>query len=469
MKISWKLLCATLIVIISTFSIGGYILISSLFSSSLDREIETSKDDNLMFYMTLSTVLNSANINDKEDLSSVTQFVIQQLSDNYLEIRIFMDESVLYESIRQPSTLPRLENLTSDAQQYTVIQTEKSYFIQTGYLMTYSDSVLSIETFRNITSLFDRREEQFDLYRWLLLLLIVINVMMISLITVWITHPLTVLSRVVRRIAGGDLNKRVKIRSKDEVGKLAEDFNKMADNLEIKMSDLEDYAKRQQDFSASFAHEVKTPLTSIIGYADFMRSQQMSEEERMITADKIFREGKRLEALSFKLLDLIVLQKREFEMRKIEISQLVESVVTSFVLSGNKKICVNLKLQCAYLQLEPDLIRTLMINLIDNAVKSIHSEGIISITGNTKDIHYHLHITDNGKGIPKEDINRITEAFYMADKSRTRASGGVGLGLAICKEIIDLHNGEIKFESEIGRGTTVHVILKEAINIEQQN
>jgi len=419
-----------------------------------------------MFYMTFSTVLNSVDISGKEELSSVIRSVFEQVSYNALETRIFMEDSVLFENINEPLELPRFDDLTSELRRRTVIQSGDRYFIQTGYLVEFSESVLSVETFRDITSLFEQREEQFGLYHRLLMVLIVVNVVIVGLVTFWITYPLTTLSRAVRRIAGGDLNKRVRTKSKDEVGRLAEDFNKMADNLETKMNALEDFAKRQQDFSASFAHEVKTPLTAIIGYSDFMRSQRISEEERIITSDKIFKEGKRLEALSFKLLDLIVLQKREFTMRRIEISQLIETVISTFVLPNNKEIYVNLKVQQALLRVEPDLIQTLIINLIDNAAKAIHSKGVISIAGKTEGAGYHLYVADNGRGIPKDDINRITEAFYMVDKSRTRANNGAGLGLAICNEIIHLHNGEIRFESKSGQGTIVEVVLKEARIIE---
>lgn len=109
--------------------------------------------------------------------------------------------------------------------------------------------------------------------------------------------------RHYKAFRSGDYGTRAEVYSEDEIGTLARDFNIMADNLIQKMDELKDNARKQEDFTASFAHELKTPLTSIVGYADMLRTMDLDKEETVEAANYIYSQGKRLESLSFKLLD----------------------------------------------------------------------------------------------------------------------------------------------------------------------
>ena len=111
-------------------------------------------------------------------------------------------------------------------------------------------------------------------------------------------------------------------------------------------------------------------------------------------------------------------------------------------------------------EIEPDLMESVCLNLLDNARKAVEKEGLIRLDGIRTEGGYCIRVTDNGRGIPREELARITEPFYMVDKSRARTQGGSGLGLAICRRIVDLHGGQLEFESELGRGTQVLVWLK---------
>ena len=108
---------------------------------------------------------------------------------------------------------------------------------------------------------------------------------------------------------------------------------------------------------------------------------------------------------------------------------------------------------------EPDLMKTVLLNLLDNGRKAVEKEGTLQLLGKKESGGYAFYVKDSGKGIPKEEISRITEAFYMIDKSRARQQGGAGLGLSICAEIVKRHGGTLEFDSEKGLGTTVKVFL----------
>ena len=236
---------------------------------------------------------------------------------------------------------------------------------------------------------------------------------------------------------------------------------KRISELERNISDLENVALRREEFIGSFAHELKTPLTAIIGYADMLRSKDMSPKTRFTAAGYIFSEGKRLEALSLKLMDIIVAGKQELELKRFEIGYFIRTVAAVTVPSlSNEDIALDMRWEPGFIEVEPDLFKTLMINLVDNARKASRSNSIIELYGKAEEGGYAMYVRDHGRGIPIEELNKITEPFYMVDKSRARAQNGAGLGLALCQRIAELHGTKLEYSSELGKGTTVRILLK---------
>ena len=231
--------------------------------------------------------------------------------------------------------------------------------------------------------------------------------------------------------------------------------------LERSIENLENVAARREEFIGSFAHELKTPLTAIIGYADMLRSKEMAPKSRFTAAGYIFSEGKRLEALSLKLMDIIVAGNQEFEPKKFEVGYFIRSIAAVTVPSlSNDGITLDMRWEPGEIVVEPDLFKTLMINLVDNARKASHKGEVIELFGKAEDGGYALYVRDHGRGMPKEELSKITEPFYMIDKSRSRAQNGAGLGLALCQRIAELHSTRLEYESEEGKGTTVRILLK---------
>ena len=237
----------------------------------------------------------------------------------------------------------------------------------------------------------------------------------------------------------------------------------MADQLERHVEELKAEAQRREDFIGSFTHELKTPLTSIIGYAELLRSRPDDPEQVLDSAGYIFREGRRLEALSRKLLDLIVLNQEKVERKKVPMEGYLERVggaLRPTLEAQNLRLMVSAKPGTA--EIEPDLMEALCLNLLDNARKASSPGGMIQLEGFPEEDGYCIQVSDQGRGIPPEDLERVTEAFYMVDKSRSRAQGGAGLGLALCQRIAELHGSTMEITSELGKGTTVRLQLKGA-------
>ena len=231
----------------------------------------------------------------------------------------------------------------------------------------------------------------------------------------------------------------------------------MAEAVEEKVIELEDIAEKREDFVTNFAHELKTPLTSVIGYADMIFQRDLSREETKNAARYILEEGLRLEALSFKLMDLTVLNKQSFILEQLSSKEVFQNIVDTLQpILKEKQIDINLEIEEEFIDIEFDLFKMLILNLIDNSIKA--EAKIIKIIGNKIDSKkYEISVIDNGRGIPKKEISRITEAFYMVDKSRSRAQHGVGLGLALCEKIARIHKSKLVISSEENKGTTIKI------------
>lgn len=464
MKFSWRLFFYTIITICVTFSIGGYILVNSLFKSSLERELNLAKEENKLLHLSIEMTASNADYTDDSQsnmITSIAQSVESSGQMSKVKVRIANNNEVLYESAGLGFYTNLIKQISENQQGYMVFKHNKKYYIQIVSMLDVVNQRLFLESYHDITSVYTERSKQNNVYRRLIACLIIVNGILSYIISVWLTYPVKKLSKITRNIAEGDLSIRADINSNDEIGTLGEDFNSMADKLEIKIEELRDSVRRQEDFIGSFAHEIKTPLTSIIGYADMLRSKEMSPDRRFLAANFICEEGKRLEAISLKLLDLIVLHKQSFEFEKmngVALFNEIKTFIDPILVKENIKF--EISAEEGELFIEPDLMKTLCFNLIDNARKAMDGEGQINIIGKNIMDEYKIYIQDSGRGIPEGELTKITEAFYRVDKSRARTQGGAGLGLAICAEIVNLHGGRMEFDSIPGKGTTVCITLK---------
>ena len=211
----------------------------------------------------------------------------------------------------------------------------------------------------------------------------------------------------------------------------------------------------------NFTHELKTPMTSIIGYSDLIRTYELTSGQQREYGNYIYREAKRLEQLSLNLLQLLVMENVEFEMAEFKTSEFAKGIMENVRFLGEKYGTVfEIDLEDAVIAAESSLLSTLILNLCDNACKASAKGGIILLLGRKKENGYMFCVRDFGKGIPKAELKNVTEAFYMVDKSRARKQGGAGLGLALCEKIAKIHQSGLFIESEEGVGTAVTFTVK---------
>ena len=446
-----------------SFGLGGTMLIHRSFKTSLSSTIDSDLQNYESIQSTLLIAVDTNSVSSYIDMSNIINHLSAQgnsnrkniiLRNSDMEVVSIMNSSFTYKEMK-----PSDENTCNSI----IWRENNNYYLQLCSSMDINTENLDIsqmDIVYDITSVYAARAQEQNTFRLLLIAIFVVGSITSMIAASLLTKPLEKLSSLAQHISHGDYSARLHIHSGDEIEALANDFNNMADTIEDNISELHFSMEKQEQFMGSFAHELKTPMTSIIGYADLLRSQNMSEDETNEAANYIFSEGKRLESLSLKLLDLLVVKNQETILTPTDPSLAIQNVI-NVMKPELAKEHITLKSSCrkGCCMMDIDLFQSLIINIIDNARKAIDDNGLIHVAGTVRDDNYVIIIKDNGRGMPPEEITRISEAFYRIDKSRSRAQGGAGLGLAICSKIAEIHQAKIKYKSAVGRGTVVTITL----------
>lgn len=470
MKFSHKLLLWTTIIIALTLGFSGYYFVNYVFETSLEREVGQALDENSILRFAFETA--ALNVPVKYDLLQNSS--VEQIASNLetggqgtgRRLRISDEEkNIIYASDGFETDDELLNSTEENHYSYRVICVGKSYYIQTGSSVNALGRVLYLETLRDVSQVFEERQMGFTVYRRLMILMLVLGIVIMYFIASGLTKPIRLLMRATKEMAAGDYSYRAKQVSNDELGQLTQDFNRMSEVLEQTIGQLEDEVQAREDFVGAFAHELKTPLTSIIGYADMLRSRKLDEEKSLLSANYIYTEGKRLESMSLRLLDIIVTKKEGAKLQKVPAETLFEYLRSMFL--PNETMEFVFSYDEAYVMADTSLIQTVLVNLLDNACKASEEGSRIEIEGHSEEGGYRFTVRDYGIGIPEEEISKITQAFYMVDKSRSRSRNGAGLGLALCTEILMLHDSKLEIESRTGEGTVVGFLLQKEGKEEQ--
>lgn len=461
MKLFAKIFLCTIGVTTAALSVFGYLFISTSFANTIERENQRGIEEYQLLKFTLQAgVLNAgenADIN-RGQLTALAEQTADIAPTGNMTAIFDKDKTLVYSNFPASYHFSNLNEIDSGDLSYMIENVGgKHYLLVAGYF-EQSGQAVYLSTARDVSSVILEKQEMQQRYITIFIAVLCASAIIMLLFSMLLTNPIKRLKHATTRIANGEYRERVKVTTKDETGELGESFNLMAETIEDKINELELTAQQKEDFVANFAHELKTPLTSVIGYADMLYQKDLGKDEIKEAASYIMNEGMHLEALSFKLMELIVLGKQEFMLEELRVDELIEDITGSFMpmmdKSGVKLAC---DMQPAYIYVEFDLMKTLLLNLIDNAVKA--ESRHIHISGVARNHKYIISVEDDGVGIPEKELSRITEAFYMIDKSRSRKQHGAGLGLSIAARIAEIHGTALSYQSQVGEGTTVSFAL----------
>ncbi len=272
--------------------------------------------------------------------------------------------------------------------------------------------------------------------------------------------PIGNLTQTVDEMRLGNLSARVGIKGSDDISLLGEHFNEMAEKIQKDISFIEGEVQAKQELVDNFSHELKSPITSIYGFAEYIQKAKVSEQEMKECMGFIMEESARLLKLSYTLLDLAQMRGKEIGMQRVSIRNVYEGIRRTLEKLG-ADCGVNLRFLCGEEMVQGNeiLLQSLLYNLIHNGICACREGGMVTVREECLRGRVCLTVEDNGCGMTEEEMERITEPFYRADQSRNREDGRTGLGLSLCQKIVDLHGAEMNFLSEKGKGTKVLVLF----------
>ena len=309
---------------------------------------------------------------------------------------------------------------------------------------------------RDITDVYDGITAMGIRFAVIALITVILSAVVMILLIRRVMRPLGGLQKSAAALANGQYDNRIEVRGNDEISELGMRFNKMADAIADHVEALEDTAKQRKLLLSALTHELKTPMTAVIGYSESLMRVHLNKAQKEESITYINTECRRIERLSQKMMQLITLHGgEEANMKPYSVKKLYEAVdMTLQSIAGKENIELTLtEKDSPVFEMDIDMISSVLINLFDNARKAGATHIAISADDNA------ISVKDDGAGIPPDEIKKITQPFYMVDKSHSQSAGGSGLGLALCDLIIKAHHAELDIKSELGEGTTVIILF----------
>lgn len=486
MRFRYKVIMINIAFLSIALGILGFIMIYKNFNQALDIQTNYAIEENNLIQASIEypllDVLNQKNINLAESLSEAGKDTSAQLLSGNSLLYIFYNNSLVFSndsslqetdssgsepatikvSFSEQNIIPNtlVSSLELGNKNYITCKDETGYYLYIATKNILDDKDLYIITKRSVDDTYHLLYSQIGYFLLLIVLVLAICSVFLYFISTHLTKPLEQLNEVTDTIAQGNYEIRANITSNDEIGMLVEKFNDMTAAISEHIEELNLMVKQREQFVADFTHEIKTPMTTIIGYADTLRSKQLTQERQKLAYQYIYSEGKRLENMSMKLFDLIYLKDNEFVKSEIETTDMTKEITESMQpILDRKSILLQTEVEPAIIYGDLELLKTVFINLIDNARKASPEHSTIILRGFRKDNTYVFQVEDYGCGMDEETKQHICDEFYMADKSRSRAEGGAGLGMSLASLIIRKHGAFMEIESEPGKGSIFTITI----------
>ena len=456
MKLWRKVSLVSVIMVTAALSVLNLLLLTGAGKSNLDYAVQSAVSTH-----TANAVYFEKAMHDGagEQIGaaakrSLARYYVSSLADPNIILTAADDVVYNATSIDPALYLP----LETQGKRYIITDIDEKTMLIVGDRLSVRGTDYSFYRITDVTSVYTDLLALSHRFSRISLLVILCTAALITLLVRTILRPIQRLKESTSLIAAGVYDRRIAVDEQDEVGSLAMDFNVMAQAVENRVEALKEEAERRTLFVSALTHELKTPMTSIKGNAETLLMTKMDEEEREAALLQIDADCTRVERLSHKLMQLLVLKRSDdIEPKPQSVAELLAMVCDAAKEQLKQRgLALRVENHMQQLKMDKDLLCELLLNLIDNAGKASPRGSVIALRAQG-DI---ISVSDSGHGIPPEELHRLTEPFYMVDKARSRKQGGMGLGLALAQEIARLHRAHLAFESEVGKGSTVKVVFE---------
>lgn len=470
MKLWQKVFLWTLALVILAINITAILLLFNTHKSVIKKSELTALDTHEYVTENIkNTVVNERLKKGELFLSSyevlrIAKDRIKNYDESDFGVSIYKEDKRVLEknSLSEASERQVMNSITSTKDNFLAINPNgHSTYVLIGSEIVIEGKYYKLITTHDISNIYALFESQVKLVRSVGLIPAMITAGILLIIVRSLLYPLQKVNESTNEIARGHYEKRIEIKGNDEISQLAENMNSMAAAIENKVESLEQVAEDRRIFIGNLAHEMKTPLTSILGFADIMRiKKDISEDEIKEYSGIIVEEAKRLRGLSGKLMELITVGSTNVQFQQVTLKSLISEieVVLQPIFKSNG-LSLKTYIEDGVISVDKELFKSLIYNLIDNAVKASSQDRSIKLITHYDGGNAQIQIVDEGIGIPKDEIDKIINPFYMVDRSRSRKKGGAGLGLALCVEIARIHNSTLSIDSHVGKGTVITISM----------
>lgn len=458
MKIFVRLYFGIVLILVAVMLVSSLILVRTSLKRSIDNAVENGKERHEMVQSLLKSNIIIVTRDKLADKVYICQAAQRTRINEGMELTVLMDDVVAF---GDPDFKADLEVNEDDLVQYRIKTLYGHSYLECSSSFTMRNVRYTCITHTDINYIIEENNTLRHTCRIVYAVALIVGVAFAFAFSLYITKPIRRLSVATEAIAQGDYSHRIDVVTKDELGQLTEAYNSMSDTISEKIMALENSVTSKEDFIAAFAHETKTPITGIIGYADLIYQGKLHDRDIKEAAGVILSEAERLQSLSSKLLELTDLDRSSsaIMIEQISSSDLEKDLMALYRFESERRgVDITIQLGEGYFWADYALIRLVITNLIENAIKAGSKHVTVTRIPDRSD-SFAISVVDDGIGIPADKVSRVKEAFYMVDKSRSRAEHGVGLGLTLCDRIMKLHGGTMDITSREGEGTCVTLVL----------
>lgn len=481
MKFSQKIFLISFILIIIVINIIGIVMINYTYKLNIEKEIEKSisQTNNIMHELTvyssydLSTVANNylknginvdvyingqrSYTNFKSEDSQIAEGLLtseDKSKDEGLTTEIDNIENGLLDTDEDKITAEKKSANIVENSSY--IEYMDSYIINDKLFMKLKRDNYIVITLSSISEANNMKQEQTNFFIELSVISSFIIALFLSITVNFLTRKIKKLDKAVNKVKQGNYNIKLKRLGNDEIGNFGNSFNEMTIAIQDNINKIQEVSENRRQFIGDLTHEIRTPLTSIIGYSSLINNDKVTDNNTIKQySARIYEEGKYIQQMSERLTEMLLIENGSIKKELINISEEMKIIIEELEnLYYNAIFNIQIE-ENVYKEVDKILLKSLIYNLVKNAIGAYDTTPRIDIYLSK----YEITIIDYGRGIPEDKIEKIKEPFYTLTKDRNRKISGMGLGLTLCFKIVNIHNWKLNIKSEIEKGTKVTILI----------